>query len=124
MFKKVDITKYEIRNKTTCDCGYEFTLKDVNGLVNIEQSGFYGNVIDAGSEVICPKCHKEVLLLLQQKGQTYEIIDTATPKVVNQSENDNRNDLSEDNQEFICPECKKVCKSQIGLNSHIKTHQK
>ena len=80
----------------------------------------------------CKKCGKEVLLFLKQAGQTWKIIDTAEehkkistittqtivkePSVVIDKENNPSN-------EFICEICGKVCKSQIGLNSHMKTHQ-
>lgn len=128
--------EYDVKNRITCDCGYEFTLQDMERLTRINQSGFYGNVVKHYSHAKCKQCGKDVILLLKQVGQTYKIIDIAIENVININNNtienvktdtgrsnigiDGKNNSS---QEFICPECKKVCKSQIGLNSHLKTHQ-
>lgn len=128
--------EYDINNKTTCDCGYEFNVHDIEQLKRINQAGFYGNAVRHYSHAKCKQCGKNVILLLKQVGQTYKIIDIATENVkedtqsdsknVNINENDLDNHVDETNnesKEFICPVCEKVCKSQIGLNSHVKTHQ-
>ena len=123
---------YEVKNTVKCDCGYEFVLKDMVELLKINQPGFYGNIVNHYSHAKCKKCGKEVLLFLKQAGQTWKIIDIAEehkrtstvstqtivkePSVVIDKENNPSN-------EFICEICGKVCKSQIGLNSHMKTHQ-
>lgn len=124
--------EYEVKNTVKCDCGYEFVLKDIQELQKINQPGFYGNVVNHYSHAKCKKCGKEVLLFLKQAGQTWKIIDTAeehkkksiviTQTVEKEPSNviDKENNLS---NEFICEICGKVCKSQIGLNSHMKTHQ-
>ena len=123
---------YEVKNTVKCDCGYEFTLKDMVELLKINQPGFYGNVVNHYSHAKCKKCGKEVLLFLKQAGQTWKIIDTAeehkrTSTVSTQTvEKEPSNVIDEENNssnEFICETCGKVCKSQIGLNSHMKTHQ-
>ena len=124
--------EYDVKNKTICDCGYEFTLKDIIELENINQPGFYGNVVNHYSHAKCKNCGKEVLLFLKQAGQTWKIIDTAeehkkaTTISTQTIEKEPSKVIDEDNNssnEFICEVCGKTCKSKIGLNSHMKTHQ-
>lgn len=139
--------EYNIRNKIKCDCGYEFNVHDIELLKRINETGFYSNIVKHYSHAKCKQCGKDVILLLKQVGQTYKIIDTATENVKEDIESGWKNviesakschknvindeskpitstdKISDDINEFICPVCKKVCKSQIGLNSHIKTHQ-
>lgn len=43
-----------------------------------------------------------------------------------EAEIDKNNEKEEENNtsnDFICPVCERACKSQIGLNSHMKTHE-
>lgn len=128
----VDVKELQILNTTKCTCGHQFTLKDFIKLEKLQDThGFYANLVKHYSKSKCPNCKKEVILLLKQVGQTWEIMNTAITKNMNITENnkstgETNSNLSKEkttNQEFICPVCKKVCKSQIGLNSHIKTHQ-
>lgn len=128
--------EYDVKNSTICDCGYGFTLQDMERLTKINQPGFYGNIVKHYSHAKCKQCGKDVILLLKQVGQTYKIIDIAIENVKKTTKNNKKNvkadeeqfykviEESNDNKQlFICPVCEKVCKSQIGLNSHIKTHQ-
>lgn len=124
--------EYDVKNQTNCDCGYEFVLKDIQELEKINQPGFYGNVVNHYSHAKCKNCGKEVLLFLKQAGQTWEIIDTAeehkktsivTTQTIEKEPNDVIDKENNSSNEFICEICGKVCKSQIGLNSHMKTHQ-
>lgn len=132
---ELDIKDFKIQDSTKCECGHEFTLKDITDLRTIDEHGFYANIVKHCSYTQCPDCNKDTLLLLRQKGQTWEIINTAVPKAetkqedikgdINVEETTSQNDKEKENtQEFICPECKRVCKSQIGLNAHMRTHQK
>lgn len=128
-----DIKDFIIQDSITCKCGHNFTLKDMTDLRRIDEHGFYANIVKHCSFTRCPECNQETLLLLRQKGQTWEILNTAIPK-----ENDIETEKEENNieetisqneeenievQEFICPECQKVCKNQLGLNAHMRTHQ-
>lgn len=128
--------EYDIKGTLTCTCGHEFTLQDMKELERINQSGFYGNIVKHYSKTQCPVCKKETILFLKQTGQTWKIIDIAT-KNIKESQNiiqgiakvieDKPNTVIEEKKEnsngLICPICGKACKSQIGLNSHLKTHQ-
>ena len=123
---------YEVKNTVKCDCGYEFVLKDIQELEKINQPGFYGNVVNHYSHAKCKNCGKEDLLFLKQAGQTWKIIDTAeehkktsivTTQTIEKEPNDVIDKENNSSNEFICEICGKVCKSQIGLNSHMKTHQ-
>lgn len=128
--------EYRIKSSTKCDCGYDFTVKDMKELKRINQQGFYGNVVKHYGHAICPNCGKEVILLMKQAGQTYKVIDTAsidtienenktieTVENVEKEPNSNVEAKTENSNEIICPICGKACKSQLGYNSHMKTHQ-
>lgn len=118
--------EYETRSSIKCDCGHEFEAREMKELKRINQAGFYGNIVKHYGHATCPNCGKEVVLLMKQVGQTYKVIDTASEKEVQTIVNKptiNVETKKENSNEFICNVCGKVCKSQIGLNSHIKTHQ-
>ena len=125
-----NIKEYKVQNKKKCNCGHEFSLKDINGLLRINVPGYYGNVVKHASKTICPNCRKETVLLLKQKGQTWEIIDIAVKENISKPQGIKNETKSKNEQEkittneFICPTCKKVCKSKIGLNAHMRTHNK
>lgn len=158
----IDVKELKILNRTDCQCGtHEFTLKDVKSVEQLTDAhGFYGNLVKHYSKVICPICKKETILLLKQKGQTWEIMNTAVtnnndviefPNYGDEEDNYAKQDANieenasneiqdadihtteqseaqneEENnqsQEFICPECKKVCKNKSGLAAHMRTHQ-
>ncbi len=124
---------YDIQDTLKCECGHEFDIHDINSLIPITNNGFYSNIVRNCSEIHCPKCNKKTVLLLKQKGQTWQILGIATPKVIMFEDNlktvmsndiqvESQNNENEINQEFICPVCKKACKNKIGLNAHMKTH--
>lgn len=117
--------EYEIVGSTKCSCGHEFVAREMQELKRVNQDGFYGNIVKHYGHATCPNCNKDVILLLKQKGQTYKVIDTAvekeqkivtTPVVNVETKIENSNGIA-------CPICGKVCKSQIGYNSHMKTHE-
>ena len=109
-----------LKGTKICKCGHEFTLQDLGNLKNITDHGFYGGVVKHYSEAKCPHCNQETILLLKQKGQTWEILNTAIPVKNETTEIEENNNTDVD---FICSICGKVCKSQLGLNSHMNTHK-
>ncbi len=131
----------KIRNTTKCNCGRQFVITDIEKLQRIEDKHFYSGVVKDYSKAHCPDCGKEVILLLKQAGQTYEVINVAEEEincknVINDSKRPIKNvesveiktiaesELKEtSNNEIICPECKKVFKNKSGLTNHMKTHQ-
>ena len=123
----MELKDYEVKGTTVCECGHEFTMKDYQELERIEEHGFYANQVKHYSKAICPDCKKEVILLLKQKGQTYVIVNIASKKketienIVTEATRQIEEE-KETTQEFICPTCKKVCKNQLGLNAHMRTH--
>ena len=128
----LDGKEYEIKGSTQCECGNPYTLKDVEEIKKINQRGFYGNTLNNYSEVTCSKCNKRAIIFLKQKGQSWEIIDSAKEVVKEEpkKEQDNAEETkttieptNNNSNEFICPVCEKVCKSKIGLNAHLKTHE-
>lgn len=140
----IDIKDIKVLNKLDCICGkHEFTLADLRGLEQLtDTNGFYGNLVKHYSMSKCPECGKEIILLLRQKGQTWEIMNTAeleqkaTELLKEEVADTNVGDLTTteqttmdsdeektDSQEFICPECKREFKSKSGLALHMKKHQ-
>ena len=147
----IDIKEIEILNSTKCDCGHEFTLNDFTTLEQLQDAhGFYSNLVKHYCQTFCPKCGKQIILLLKQKGQTWEIMNTAVlknaestfneiitnteetvenlegEKVENNNEETTTNENETENnstEEFICPVCEKVCKNKSGLTAHMRTHQ-
>jgi len=145
----IDVKELRMLNQKGCRCGfYEFTLEDVKSVDLLQDAhGFYGNLVKHYSKVICPECGRETIALLKQVGQTWEIMNTAINAneiVINDSQNAKASQRiiektienvteqtktqneqeKKTNEEFICPECKKVCKSKVGLTAHMRTHQK
>lgn len=131
----IDVKELKILNRKDCrQCGHEFTLTDVKGLEKLADAhGFYGNLVKNCSIVECPECNNKTILLLKQTGQTWEIMNTAvtenqnekvieTENIIEDTESQNKEESNQD-KEFICPVCKKVCKNQLGLNAHMRTHQ-
>lgn len=144
----MDLQDYKIKNSTTCDCGYEFTIRDLTELKRINDSKFYGGNIKHVSETHCPLCLRKTLLLLKQVGQTYKVIDIAQKdrpiieaKTISINEDGieqiqetsatntstleqtqiNSNKSNTDNNELICQNCKRVFKTKQGLAVHSKT---
>ena len=129
----MDITNYTVKDTTICKCGHEFDIHEINGLLQIDNHGFYSNIVKTCSKIHCPKCNQETILLLKQKGQTWEIMGIATPKEIDTQKQiitklveqvSNKNEEENLSNEFVCPVCKKTCKNKQGLNAHIKTHNK
>lgn len=146
----IDVKELNILNEKNCRCCFhKFEMKDIKSIEQLSDAhGFYGNLVKNYAIVECPECHEETILLLKQVGQTWDIMNTAVtnemiaPKVItstgktekelngvhqeNITEQTKPKDEKKNNksQEFICPECKKVCKSKIGLNAHMRTHNK
>ena len=75
----IDVKQLQVLNQRNCRCGYhEFSLEDIHGIEMLQDAhGFYGNLVKYYSKAICPKCGRESILLLKQKGQTWEIMNTA-----------------------------------------------
>lgn len=131
----------KIRNTTKCNCGRQFVITDIEKLQRIEDKHFYSGVVKDYSKAHCPDCGKEVILLLKQAGQTYEVINVAEEEitcknVINDNEIPIKNVESVEiktitesklketsSNEIICPECKKTFKNKSGLTNHMKTHQ-
>lgn len=136
----MDLQDYKVENSTKCDCGYEFTIKDMTELKRINDSKFYGGNIKHVSETHCPLCLRKTLLLLKQVGQTYKVIDIAQKdrpvieaKTIaideNSKEIDNDNEQTQisldesdtNNNDYLCSNCKRVFKSKQGLAAHSRT---
>lgn len=125
---------YELENGQVCKCGYEFRINDITKLQRVTDS-LYGGTVKHISETKCPCCKRETLLLLKQKGQTYEIkgiaqkelpkiednIDTVT-KEVTEEPKINSEESETTTNELICPVCKKTFKNKSGLTNHMKVH--
>lgn len=143
----MNLQDYKIKNSTTCECGYEFTIKNLTKLEKIKQDGFYGGIVKHFSNCNCPNCKKDTILFLKQVGQTYVVKDIAQKEteeiaeevveeeVVGGFEESveetpteettvNSNEENINSNEFICPTCKNTFKSKSGLAIHSKTCKK
>lgn len=125
----------KIKNTTICECGREFVITDIQKLERIDNKNFYSGVVKHYSKAICPKCGKEVILLLKQVGQTYKVLNIAE-NIETLIEKDNEkienpyiettidnNETNIESNELICPVCKKECKNKSGLTAHMRTHE-
>lgn len=125
----MDLQDYKIKNSVKCNCGHEFTIKDMTELKRLNEKDFYkfyGGNIKHVSETHCPICLRETILLLKQVGQTYKVIDIAQKdkQIVEDNVEQMKVDSNEsntDSNELICPNCKKVFKTKQGLAVHAKT---
>lgn len=141
----------KIKNTTICECEREFVITDIQKLERVDDKNFYSGVVKHYSKAICPKCGKEVILLLKQVGQTYKVINIAeyghvTAGLLTTTENNEEtlhktelnlaqnktasittnlenNEVNTESNELICPVCKKECKNKSGLTAHIRTHE-
>ena len=141
----IDVKELKVLNRTDCKCGnHKFTLADLQKLENLTDThGFYANLVKHYSLAECPECQNRIVMLLRQKGQTWEVMNTAelaqvTDGLVQVDEptyvqvyDDSieqttlgLNEQKEANQEFICPECNRAFKNKSGLTNHMKTHNK
>lgn len=122
----MDLKGYKVKGTTKCNCGYEFTIKDMKKLQRIDDSKFYGGAVRHVDNVNCPNCQKETLLLIKQQGQTYIVKDIAQKEkqeaAITHTEVTSNKETNTSN-DFICPECEKAFKSKAGLSVHIKSHQ-
>ena len=122
----MDLGNYKVKNKTKCECGHEFTIKDMKKLQRINDDKFYGGIVRHVDEIKCPVCSRDTLLLIKQVGQTYIVKDIAQKDEI---VSDNKMVQSETNKEenntdneFICPVCQRAFKNKAGLAVHMKTH--
>lgn len=143
----MNLQDYKIRNSTNCECGYEFTIKNLTKLEKIKQDGFYGGIVKHFSNCNCPNCKKDTILFLKQVGQTYVVKDIAqketekteeiveelaeaegleesTEEITTEETTANSNEENINSNEFICPTCKNTFKSKSGLAIHSKTCKK
>ena len=129
----MNLQDYKIKNSTTCDCGYHFTIHNITELKRIDDDKFYGGVIKHVSETKCPQCNKSTLLFLKQVGQTYEVKDIAQknaenikPQIYNSTEQAEITSSANNNESdnLTCPNCKRSFKSKSGLANHLKSCQK
>ena len=135
----MDINKYNVSDTNVCECGHKFDIHEIDKLDTIINKGFYSNIVRTCSLIKCAKCKRETVLLLRQRGQTWEILGIGTPKNAvipkkvieaaprpkiepkKQTTIENKAEKITSN-ELICPICKKVCKNQLGFKAHMRSH--
>lgn len=117
----------KIRNTTKCDCGRQFVITDIEKLQKIEDRHFYSGVVRHYSKAHCPNCGKEVILLLKQAGQTYEVLNVAEEEkssnenVINDNKRPIKNMESVENvQVGVDINTKNVQNTQIGATIDIE----
>lgn len=101
-----------VKNSKKCDCGYEFSVKDITKLEKNQDYRYYGGRVEYYTKTKCPKCNKEVILYLEAYDNSYRVIDIAENKNTGTKEQSN---------EIICPNCQRSFKNQSGLRLHQKS---
>lgn len=118
----MNINNLEIQGSTKCNCGHEFILKDITSIEKINEHGFYSGVVKEYSKTKCPHCGQETILLIRQKGQSWEILNTAINIDIAEKPKMKIEETKQVSNEFVCSVCGKICKSKSGLTAHLKTH--
>ena len=134
----LELNKLKLKGRTKCDCGYEFTSKDITNLIKNEDVHYYGGRVEYYCIAICTNCKKEMILMLESYDNTYRIIDIAeniqnvskieklsqnnTKNVIKDTESDSKNVKVQKTNEnvVICENCGRTFKSFAGLSSHLK----
>lgn len=111
----MNVSELKVKNTTICECAYDFCNKDIERIERNEDTRFYGGRITHYSKSKCPKCSKDVILLLKAENNTYTIVDIA--EINTKMKNETNNDV---NSRFICSKCKNEFKSKSGLAMHQK----
>ena len=125
----VDLIKLNLKGKTKCDCGYEFSASDVKEITVNNDVHFYGGAVTHYSETECSKCHKKIVLLLATCDNSYKIIDIGEDTLQNGAKSEEniqvyeefaQKDKEIENKKVICEKCGREFKSTAGLSSHKK----
>lgn len=132
----VNLRELKLRNEAKCSCGHDFVANDIIALIKNTDFQFYGGRVGYYSEVQCPKCKKEVVLLLEPYNCTYRIIDIGElSQNCNEFEDissQNRKDLQKTNavqvkenienqKNFQCAKCKREFKTPQALIAHQRS---
>lgn len=120
----VNLRELKLRNKTDCSCGHLFVANDISMLTKNIDFQFYGGRVGYYSELQCPDCKKEVVLLLEPYNCSYRIIDVGElPQKSNefsQKISQNGNDI-EKTRVFKCVKCQREFKTPQGLIAHQRS---
>ena len=123
----MNLRELKLLNSKTC-CGYEFTANDITKIEINKDYKFYGGRVQYYTVTQCPKCHKEVVLMLEAYDNSYRVIDIGltgrkeeveeAKEIVVQHTAIEEKPVEE---KFICPNCNKEFKTKAGLGKHIKS---
>lgn len=97
----------------TCECGHQFTAKDINPPFTLPPIGFYGGVVKRFCLATC-KCGKQYKLYISPKSHSWEVIDMESTDPTTDKE------VDAPTTELACKYCGKICKGPVGLRSHEK----
>ena len=127
----MELRDLALMNRKTCTCGHEFSNADIQPPIIINKDyRFYGGRVEYYMKTKCPKCGKEVYLLLEAYDNKYRVIDigidpNAAYEVVEEPKIQEDVVIEEQPEEskeipegFICDKCGREFKSKSGLTSH------
>ena len=132
----VNLRELKLRNKTTCSCGHQFIANDILSLYTNTDYQFYGGRVKYYSEVHCPECDKDVVILLEPYNCSYRIIDIGEFSQKSDHfegiSSQNRKDLQKTNavqvkenienqKNFQCAKCKREFKTPQALIAHQRS---
>ena len=116
------LREMKLRNSNKCNCGHEFSHKDIKPpIIQNTDYNFYGGRVKYYIKTKCPKCKKEVYLLLENYNNRdgYKVIDVAEDEQINTEVNSYKKiEESGNTEQFICDKCGKVCANKAGLTAH------
>lgn len=89
-------------NTKTCECGHEFTAKDIRPPFERAPDKFYGGNVKKFCYATC-KCGKRYKLYIRQCRQSWEVVDI---------------EPLDTEEKYTCQYCGKELKNKLGLASH------
>lgn len=114
---------------TKCECGHEFTARDINPPFTSPPIGFYGGRVKRFCAAEC-KCGRTYKLYVNPEGHSWSVLDMERTDTNNIEQVEPFVDEVEPTEPFVddepiepketleCKYCGKVCASRSGLNSH------
>lgn len=120
----VNLRALKLKGKTICDCGHEFKANDITNLIKNNDYQYYGGRVECYSEIKCPDCKKDLVILLEPYNNSYRVIDVGTIIDVGISGDGIIIKEGIDNletNEFVCDKCHRTFKSKSGLSIHQKS---
>lgn len=70
----VEVIALENLKRTTCECGYQFTPRNISIPLRPVPKGFYNGNVKRFSDAICPECLEAYVLWIRPTGQSWKVV--------------------------------------------------